>query len=105
MDSDDSSKKPFVSQVKEQIQETPCMRTAFLYGIGGGLGVGLATFLLTSRVKRSADMGVFSLVAVTLGSFTYCRYNRAKMLIKQRRFRELQGLEPREVSNSFKPER
>ncbi|XP_054759894.1 cytochrome c oxidase assembly protein COX20, mitochondrial-like [Lytechinus pictus] len=105
IDNDDNQSESWLSRVTGEIHGVPCMRTAFLYGIGGGFSVGLATFLFTSRVKRSTDMGVLSFVAVTLSSFTYCRYNRAKMTIQQRRFRELQGLEPREVSHQYKPER
>ncbi|XP_041469485.1 cytochrome c oxidase assembly protein COX20, mitochondrial-like isoform X2 [Lytechinus variegatus] len=105
IDNDDNQSESWLSRVTGEFHRVPCMRTAFLYGIGGGFGVGLATFLFTSRVKRSTDMGVLSFIAVTLSSFTYCRYNRAKMTIQQRRFRELQGLEPREVSHQYKPER
>ncbi|XP_030854840.1 cytochrome c oxidase assembly protein COX20, mitochondrial [Strongylocentrotus purpuratus] len=105
IDEDESKSESLLSRVTGEIHRVPCMRTALLYGVGGGFSVGLVTFLLTSRVKRSTDMGILSLVAVTLGSFTYCRYTRAKMMIQQRRFRELQGLEPKEVSNQYTPER
>ncbi|PIK61470.1 putative cytochrome c oxidase protein 20-like isoform X1 [Apostichopus japonicus] len=75
----------------------PCMRTAFLYGIGGGLGTGMAVFLFTSRVKRSADVGVSVFTAITLFSFVKCRYDRSKMKQKQKRYLELQGIETKDV--------
>lgn len=83
--------------ILKNFTKIPCMRTAFLYGIGGGLGTGMAVFLFTSRVKRSSDIGVSVFVAVTLLSFVYCRYDRAKMRMNQRRYLELQGIETKDV--------
>ena len=41
-----------MSRMTGEIQQVPCMRTAFLYGIGGGFAAGLTTFLLTSEQMR-----------------------------------------------------
>ncbi|KAI1886410.1 hypothetical protein AGOR_G00213730 [Albula goreensis] len=66
------------------IQNTPCAREALLHGTGGSLIAGLGHFLATSRVKRSCDIGVAGFVLTTLGSWFYCRYNRAKLRVQQR---------------------
>ncbi|KPP64308.1 cytochrome c oxidase protein 20-like [Scleropages formosus] len=62
----------------------PCAREAVLHGAGGALVAGLGHFLLTSRVKRSFDVGMAGYIVTTLGSWVYCRYNNAKLRIQQR---------------------
>ncbi|XP_078000709.1 cytochrome c oxidase assembly protein COX20, mitochondrial-like isoform X2 [Glandiceps talaboti] len=73
------------------IFKVPCSRTAFLSGIGGGLIGGFAHFMFTSRVKRSADVGMISFTAFTLGSWLYCRYDRAKKRQAQKKIKESFG--------------
>ncbi|XP_070576402.1 cytochrome c oxidase assembly protein COX20, mitochondrial-like [Ptychodera flava] len=67
---------------------TPCTRTAFLTGIGGGFTLGLAHFMFSSRVKRSTDLAVYSFAAITLGTWMYCRYDRAKKRLAQKRVKD-----------------
>ncbi|KAL4640832.1 hypothetical protein GN956_G11665 [Arapaima gigas] len=62
----------------------PCAREAVLHGAGGSVVAGLGHFLLTSRVKRSFDVGMAGFILTTLGSWFYCRYHNAKLRIQQR---------------------
>uniref|UniRef100_A0A1A9VR22 Cytochrome c oxidase assembly protein COX20, mitochondrial n=1 Tax=Glossina austeni TaxID=7395 RepID=A0A1A9VR22_GLOAU len=48
------------------ISEIPCFRNSFLYGIGGGVGAGLLTFLSTSRTTFSTHVGFGTFFAGTL---------------------------------------
>ncbi|KAK7148106.1 hypothetical protein R3I93_012431 [Phoxinus phoxinus] len=70
------------------VQNTPCARESLLYGAGGSLAAGLLHFLATSRVRRSYDVGAAGFILTTLGSWLYCRYNRAKLRIQQRVIQE-----------------
>lgn len=56
------------------VSEIPCFRNSFLYGITGGIGVGIATFALTSRVRRATSFGFWSYVAITSSYWCWCRY-------------------------------
>ncbi|XP_038074433.1 cytochrome c oxidase assembly protein COX20, mitochondrial-like [Patiria miniata] len=94
----EEDKKSVFSRISSQFQTVPCSRTAFMYGLLGGFGAGLTSFLMTSRVKRSSDIGVGVFTMTTLLTFGYCRYTRAKLRMVQRRYEELQGIEPTEVS-------
>lgn len=49
---------------------------------------GLGHFLVTSRVRRSYDVGVGGFILVTLGCWFHCRYNFAKQRIQERIVRE-----------------
>ncbi|XP_033641263.1 cytochrome c oxidase assembly protein COX20, mitochondrial-like [Asterias rubens] len=93
MDENDSEKTSF-SRVSSMFKSVPCSRNAFMFGILGGFGAGLTNFLLTSRVKRSADIGVAAFTLTTLVTFGYCRYNRAKLRLIQRRYEELHVVDP-----------
>ncbi|XP_057198528.1 cytochrome c oxidase assembly protein COX20, mitochondrial [Triplophysa rosa] len=70
------------------IQNTPCARNSILHGAGGSIVAGLVHFLVTSRVKRSFDVGVTGFMLTTLGSWFYCRYNNAKLRVQQRVIQE-----------------
>lgn len=56
------------------LADIPCFKTVFQAGILSGLGIGLGTFMFTSRPKRAADAGVYSFVAITTFYWFYCRY-------------------------------
>lgn len=58
------------------IAAIPCFRNSFLYGISGGIGGGLLTFLFTSRPKVSMHTAMAVYVNVTIGYWFYCRYTR-----------------------------
>ncbi|XP_007896587.1 cytochrome c oxidase assembly protein COX20, mitochondrial [Callorhinchus milii] len=70
------------------VQNTPCARESVLYGSAGAIAVGLSHFLVTSRVKRSFDFGIGGFLLTTMGTWTYCRYQNAKLRIQQRMVQE-----------------
>uniref|UniRef100_A0A8D0C2D4 Cytochrome c oxidase assembly protein COX20, mitochondrial n=1 Tax=Salvator merianae TaxID=96440 RepID=A0A8D0C2D4_SALMN len=70
------------------VQKTPCARESVLYGSLGAVAVGLGHFLATSRVRRSCDFGVGGFILTTLGVWFYCRYNKAKLRIQQKKIQE-----------------
>ncbi|CAN7937534.1 unnamed protein product [Ixodes hexagonus] len=72
--SEDPPAKPPVTFMGRNLQEIPCLKTVFQTGIISGLGIGLATFMFTSRPKRAADAGLYSFVAITTFYWFYCRY-------------------------------
>ncbi|XP_063162210.1 cytochrome c oxidase assembly protein COX20, mitochondrial [Candoia aspera] len=83
----ENSKKSFLQEMLE-IHKVPCARQSFLYGILGGLGVGLGHFLATSKVRRSYNLGIGGFFVTTLGCWFYCRYNNAKLRFQQRMIQE-----------------
>uniref|UniRef100_UPI00358E6165 cytochrome c oxidase assembly protein COX20, mitochondrial-like n=1 Tax=Myxine glutinosa TaxID=7769 RepID=UPI00358E6165 len=67
---------------------TPCVRECVLTGFAGAVLAGIGYFVATSRVRRSYDVTMGSFVAVGLGTWFYCRYERAKLLSQQTQFQE-----------------
>ncbi|OXU28583.1 hypothetical protein TSAR_004795 [Trichomalopsis sarcophagae] len=57
------------------VLKIPCFRDSFLYSISSYFGVGLLTFLVTSKPKLSSHVGFASYIVVTLGYYTNCRIN------------------------------
>ncbi|XP_006879909.1 PREDICTED: uncharacterized protein LOC102857712 [Elephantulus edwardii] len=70
------------------VQNIPCARDSVLYGSLGSVVAGLGHFLLTSKIRRSCDVGVGGFILVTLGYWFHCRYNCAKLRIQERITRE-----------------
>ncbi|XP_057585635.1 cytochrome c oxidase assembly protein COX20, mitochondrial [Hippopotamus amphibius kiboko] len=70
------------------VENIPCARDSILYGSLGSVVAGLGHFLLTSRIRRSCDIGVGGFILVTLGCWFHCRYNYAKLRIQERLTRE-----------------
>ncbi|XP_027951388.1 cytochrome c oxidase assembly protein COX20, mitochondrial-like [Eumetopias jubatus] len=66
------------------VENIPCARDSILYGSLGSVVAGLGHFLLTSRIRRSCDVGVGGFILVTLGCWFHCRYNYAKLRIQER---------------------
>ncbi|KAG7157928.1 cytochrome c oxidase assembly protein COX20, mitochondrial-like [Homarus americanus] len=60
------------------LSQIPCFRETFLYSISSGLAAGLINFMLTSRVQRSAHLAFGVYGCVTIGYWSFCRYNFAK---------------------------
>uniref|UniRef100_A0A1A9X1B9 Cytochrome c oxidase assembly protein COX20, mitochondrial n=1 Tax=Glossina brevipalpis TaxID=37001 RepID=A0A1A9X1B9_9MUSC len=56
------------------ISEIPCFRNSFLYGISGGIGAGLLTFLSTSRTTFSTHIGFGTFFFGTIVYWSWCRY-------------------------------
>lgn len=71
------------------VSKMPCFRNSYLYGIGGGIGIGLTYFMLTSRTKASCHFGVASFAVITLSYWTQCRYNYSKLKFDMARTQEL----------------
>ncbi|XP_055332107.1 cytochrome c oxidase assembly protein COX20, mitochondrial-like [Paramacrobiotus metropolitanus] len=65
--------------IQRNLLSIPCFRESFMYGMLSGLGAGLGTFMLTSRVRRACDVAVGSYAAVTFCWWIYCRYERARL--------------------------
>ncbi|KAK7103139.1 cytochrome c oxidase assembly protein COX20, mitochondrial-like [Littorina saxatilis] len=66
----------------------PCVRRAFLTGILGGMGFGMAYFFRTSNVRRSTNAGFGSYLLITTGTWFYCRYAVAQERIKQKQLKK-----------------
>nr|XP_020040934.1 proline-rich protein 2 isoform X2 [Castor canadensis] len=52
------------------VENIPCARDSLLYGSLGSVVAGLGHFLLTSRIRRSCDVGVGGFILVTLGCWS-----------------------------------
>ncbi|XP_027467943.1 cytochrome c oxidase assembly protein COX20, mitochondrial isoform X1 [Zalophus californianus] len=76
--------KPFKLLGILDVENIPCARDSILYGSLGSVVAGLGHFLLTSRIRRSCDVGVGGFILVTLGCWFHCRYNYAKLRIQER---------------------
>lgn len=57
------------------ISQIPCFRNSFLYGIGGGIGIGLLTFLGTSRTTFSTHVGFGTFFCGTIAYWSWCRWD------------------------------
>lgn len=67
--------------------KVPCMRNSLLYGISGGIGVGLLSFLLTSKAKQATKHMFGGYFAISIGFYLYCR---TKLLFEMNNIREMQ---------------
>ncbi|GFR20844.1 hypothetical protein TNCT_304161 [Trichonephila clavata] len=56
------------------LQKIPCFKKTFTISIYSGLAAGLGCFLISSKIKKSADVAVLSFAATTLGHWIYCRH-------------------------------
>lgn len=56
------------------VSKIPCFRESFMYGIASGIGVGLASFIKTSKPLMSQHVGVGTFALTTLIYWSYCRY-------------------------------
>ncbi|CAL1263649.1 unnamed protein product [Larinioides sclopetarius] len=57
------------------LQKIPCFKKTFTISTYSGIAAGLGCFVITSRVKRSADVAVLTFAVTTLGYWFYCRHN------------------------------
>ncbi|KAK8398074.1 hypothetical protein O3P69_003770 [Scylla paramamosain] len=64
-----------VKLMGRNMSQMPCFRETFLYSVSSGLAAGFLHFMLTSRVQRSAHLAMATYGCVTLGYWSYCRYN------------------------------
>ncbi|XP_059140119.1 cytochrome c oxidase assembly protein COX20, mitochondrial-like [Physella acuta] len=86
MSTDEEDSKTFSIS---RITSIPCFRKSFLYGIGGGLGIGLAHFLFTSNVSRATNFGLGGYLLVWLGTWGVCRYHNAQQRFKARQAQKM----------------
>uniref|UniRef100_A0A131XFJ6 Cytochrome c oxidase assembly protein COX20, mitochondrial n=1 Tax=Hyalomma excavatum TaxID=257692 RepID=A0A131XFJ6_9ACAR len=84
VDIDDPPRKPVIFMGRN-IEEIPCFRQVVMTGILSGLGIGLGTFMLTSRPRRSTDAAVYSFVGITMLYWFYCRYQFSARNFEYRR--------------------
>lgn len=64
------------------VADIPCFRNSFLYGIGGGIGMGLGTFMFTSRPAFSTHVAYGTFFFTTLCYWLTCRYNYSSTKFK-----------------------
>ncbi|KAH8402577.1 hypothetical protein KR215_001717, partial [Drosophila sulfurigaster] len=55
------------------VSQIPCFRNSFLYGISGGMGIGVLTFLGTSRPHLATHVGFGSFFCGTIVYWMACR--------------------------------
>ncbi|XP_068153063.1 cytochrome c oxidase assembly protein COX20, mitochondrial [Drosophila tropicalis] len=70
------------------VAKIPCFRNSFLYGISGGIGIGLLTFLGTSRTHLSTHVGFGSFFCGTIAYWMTCRYQWSARRFEQQQLRE-----------------
>ncbi|XP_054944475.1 cytochrome c oxidase assembly protein COX20, mitochondrial-like [Physeter macrocephalus] len=80
--------KPFKLLGILDVENIPYAQVSILFGSLGSVEAGFGRFLLTSRIRRSCDVGVGGFILVTLGCWFHCRYNYAKLRIQERLARE-----------------
>ncbi|CAL1542622.1 unnamed protein product [Lymnaea stagnalis] len=88
-----------------RLQTTPCLKTSCLYGINGGLGIGLAHFLFTSNVSRALKYGHGGFMVFLFGTWGVCRYHHAQERFKTRQWQKatangtnkIQLIDPKDV--------
>nr|CAH7747309.1 unnamed protein product [Callosobruchus chinensis] len=71
------------------ISKIPCFRNSLLYGIGGGIALGLARFMLTSQPVKSTNFAVYSFSLVTMAYWIQCRYTYSKNKFEMMQLQEL----------------
>ncbi|KAH8032321.1 hypothetical protein MRX96_041989 [Rhipicephalus microplus] len=84
-DIDEEPPRKPVMFMGRNIEEIPCFRSSLMTGILSGLGIGIGTFFLTSRPRRSTDAAVYSFAGITLLYWTYCRYQNSVRNFEYRR--------------------
>ncbi|XP_067627995.1 cytochrome c oxidase assembly protein COX20, mitochondrial [Eurosta solidaginis] len=70
------------------VSQIPCFRNSFLYGIGGGMGMGVLTFLGTSRTRLSTHVAFGSFFFGTMGYWLVCRYQWSKKRFEYAQLKE-----------------
>lgn len=71
------------------VSKIPCFRNTLLYGISGGLGMGLGYFLFTSKVHSSCNFAVLSYFLIATGYWIHCRYEYSKAKFEMLRLQKL----------------
>ncbi|XP_034951150.1 cytochrome c oxidase assembly protein COX20, mitochondrial [Chelonus insularis] len=77
-DLDQSLEEKKVIIFGKDVAKIPCFRTSWLYGITGGIGMGVLTFMFTSRIRLAGHVTMGSICGITLVTFSVCRYQYTK---------------------------
>lgn len=89
------------------LTKIPCFRNTFLYSISSYIGVGLLTFLFTSRPTFSSHCGFASFVLISFGYYGTCTYNFSKQKYEygqvQQAWKRYAALEGTEEAEKNKP--
>ncbi|ETV92724.1 hypothetical protein H310_13151 [Aphanomyces invadans] len=72
------------------ITKEPCFRSALLWGIATGVGIGLHRFRVTRKVQTACDFALYSFVGVAGVSWVVCR--SAKAATQQQQQQILQAM-------------
>ncbi|KAF0756093.1 hypothetical protein AaE_004764 [Aphanomyces astaci] len=67
------------------ITTEPCFRSALLWGISTGVGIGLHRFRVTRKVQTACDFALYSFVGVAGVSWIVCRSAKAATQKQQQR--------------------
>lgn len=71
------------------VSKVPCFRSSFLYGITGGLALGLVHFLFTSKSLKAVNFSVYSFSLITIGYWVQCRYYYATTKFEMLKLKEI----------------
>ncbi|EQC41839.1 hypothetical protein SDRG_00698 [Saprolegnia diclina VS20] len=74
------------------IRAEPCFRSALLWGIATGAGIGFHRFRITKQVKTACDYALYSFVGVAGASWVVCRAAQAEKLKQQQRILDTMNL-------------
>ncbi|VVC89837.1 uncharacterized protein LOC126965376 [Leptidea sinapis] len=75
---DEEEEKKGLVLFGRDLSQIPCFRDSFVYGIASGVGVGLASFIKTSKPLYSQHIGFSTFVMTTMIYWSYCRYQWSK---------------------------
>ncbi|XP_023937098.1 cytochrome c oxidase assembly protein COX20, mitochondrial [Bicyclus anynana] len=78
LEEDPDEEKKGLTLFGRDLSKIPCFRESFLYGVASGIGVGVASFLKTSKPLLSQHIGVGTFAVGTLIYWSYCRYEWSK---------------------------
>ncbi|RXK36387.1 hypothetical protein M231_06353 [Tremella mesenterica] len=70
------------------IDQIPCARTSFLYGIAGGSGIGAVRYLGGKNVRSASHWAVFGFITISVLQWELCNRARAKELQRMRTIQE-----------------
>ncbi|CAH0554942.1 unnamed protein product [Brassicogethes aeneus] len=71
------------------ISKIPCFRNSLLYGMGGGISLGLGHFMFNSRPLKACNFAVYSFSLITLAYWIQCRYNYSVQKFEMLKVQEL----------------
>lgn len=85
----EASKNEFMSK---KIKEIPCLRSTFLTSIPAGLVTSLVGYLVTSKARLAANIGMGTYLAVSAGYFFVCRRDYDNKIAQNKELGDLMNL-------------